>query len=405
MEWARILAYITGTVDQELLLRNEYLVAENRILKSQLKGRLKLSDVERTKLGEIGHRLGRKALGEVAATALPDTILAWYRRLIARKFDGSQARRAPGRPRIDREVEQLIVRMADENRSWGYDRIVGALANLGHEISDQTVGNVLRRHGLPSAPARKHTTTWAAFIRVHLAVLAGTDFFTVEVLTLRGLVTYYVLFFIHLESRKVEIAGITIHPNEQWMQQMARNVTMEGCGTLRDCRYLLHDRDTKYTISFRAIIESGRVKTLPLPARSPNLNAYAERWVRSVKEECLLKIIVFGERSLRRALSEYVAHYQAERNHQGKSNVLLFRRVTQTRHEEPVQCRERLGGLLNYYHQEAAEQLEESRINIWQWPVGRCFSSVRKARLRDQMGLTNETDQIRAADRSGDRGT
>src|ERR1700688_1588391 len=145
MEWARILAYITGTVDQELLLRNEYLVAENRILKSQLKGRLKLSDVERTKLGEIGHRLGRKALGEVAATALPDTILAWYRRLIARKFDGSQARRAPGRPRIDGEVEQLIVRMADENRSWGYDRIVGALANLGHEISDQTVGNVLRR--------------------------------------------------------------------------------------------------------------------------------------------------------------------------------------------------------------------------------------------------------------------
>ena len=383
MEWARILAYITGTVDQELLLRNEYLVAENRILKSQLKGRLKLSDVERTKLGEIGHRLGRKALGEVAATALPDTILAWYRRLIARKFDGSQARRAPGRPRIDGEVEQLIVRMADENRSWGYDRIVGALANLGHEISDQTVGNVLRRHGLPSAPARKHTTTWAAFIRVHLAVLAGTDFFTVEVLTLRGLVTYYVLFFIHLESRKVEIAGITIHPNEQWMQQMARNVTMEGCGTLRDCRYLLHDRDTKYTISFRAIIESGRVKTLPLPARSPNLNAYAERWVRSVKEECLSKIIVFGERSLRRALSEYVAHYQAERNHQGKSNVLLFRRVTQTRHEEPVQCRERLGGLLNYYIKRRREQLEESRINIWQWPVARCFSSGRKARLRD----------------------
>jgi hypothetical protein len=167
------------------------------------------------------------------------------------------------------------------------------------------VGNVLRRHGLPSAPARKHTTTWAAFIRVHLAVLAGTDFFTVEVLTLRGLVTYYVLFFINLESRKVEIAGITIHPNEQWMQQMARNVTMEGCGTLRDCRYLLHDRDTKYTISFRAIIESGRVKTLPLPARSPNLNAYAERWVRSVKEECLSKIIVFGERLGRQNLPPY----------------------------------------------------------------------------------------------------
>ena len=354
MEWARILAYITGTVDHELLLRNEYLAAENRILRGQLKGRLKLSDAERAKLGEIGRRLGRKALGEVATAALPDTILAWYRRLVARKFDGSQKRRTPGRPRINREVEELIVRMAEENRSWGYDRIVGALANLGHEVSDQTVGNVLQRHGLPPAPERKHTTTWAAFIRAHLAVLAGTDFFTVEVLTLRGLVTYYVLFFIHLESRKVDIAGITVHPNEQWMQQMARNATMEGCGTLRDCRYLLHDRDTKYTISFRAIIESGQVKTLPLPARSPNLNAYAERWVRSVKEECLSKIILFGERSLRRALSEYVAHYHAERNHQGKSNVLLFCRATETRRAEPVQCRERLGGILNYYHQEAA---------------------------------------------------
>jgi putative transposase len=249
MEWARILAYITGTVDHELLLRNEYLAAENRILRGQLKGRLKFSDAERAKLGEIGRRLGRKALGEVATAALPDTILAWYRRLVARKFDGSQKRRTPGRPRINREVEELIVRMAEENRSWGYDRIVGALANLGHEVSDQTVGNVLQRHGLPAAPERKHTTTWATFIRAHLAVLAGTDFFTAEVLTLRGLVTYYVLFFIHLESRKVDIAGITVHPNERWMQQMARNVTMEGCGTLRDCRYLLHDRDTKYTTS------------------------------------------------------------------------------------------------------------------------------------------------------------
>jgi hypothetical protein len=211
--------------------------------------------------------------------------LAWYRRLVARKFDGSKKRRTPGRPRIDREIEELIVRMAKENRSWGYDRIVGALANLGHEVSDQTVGNVLRRHGLSPAPERKHTTTWAEFIQAHLAVLAGTDFFTAEVLTLRGLVTYYVLFFIHLESRKVDIAGITVHPNEPWMQQMARNVTMEGCGILQDCRYLLHDRDTKYTLSFRAIIKSGRVKPLALPAHSPNLNAYAERWVRSVKQE------------------------------------------------------------------------------------------------------------------------
>ena len=149
-------------------------------------------------------------------------------------------------------------------------------------------------------------------------------------LTLRGLVTYYVLFFIHLESRRVDIAGITVHPDERWMQQIARNVTMEGCGALRDCCYLLHDRDTKYTQSFRAIIASGRVEPLVLPACSPNLNAYAERWVRSVKEECLCKVILFGERSLRRALSEYVEHFHAERNHQGKGNVLLFPRSANT---------------------------------------------------------------------------
>jgi hypothetical protein len=124
--------------------------------------------------------------------------------------------------------------MASENRDWGYDRIAGALANLGYKVCDQTVGNVLQRHGLPPAPERKRTTTWPAFIRTHLALLAGTDFFTAEVLTLRGLVTYYVLFFIHLESRRVDIAGITVHPDEPWMKQIARNVTMEGaayCGT------------------------------------------------------------------------------------------------------------------------------------------------------------------------------
>jgi hypothetical protein len=232
----------------------------------QLKGRLKLSDAERAKLGEIGRRLGRKALGEVANAALPDNILAWYRRLVARKFNGSK-HRSPRRSRVDKTIEGLIVRMAEENRSWGYDRIVGALANLGHEVSDQTVGNVLQRHGLPPVPERKHTTTWVAFIRAHLAVLAGTDFFTVEVLTLRGLVTYYVLFFIHLESRKVDIAGITVHPDERWVQKMARNVTMDGCGALRDCRYLLHDRETSTpSPSERSSSQAGSNRLHCLPA-------------------------------------------------------------------------------------------------------------------------------------------
>jgi putative transposase len=161
--------------------------------------------------------------------------------------------------------------------------------------------------------------------------------------------TYYVLFFIHLESRKVDIAGITVHADEQWMEQIARNVTMDGCGALRPCRYLLHDRDAKYSAAFRAIIETVRVKTLALPTRSPNLNAYAERWVRSIKDERLSKFIFFGERSLRRVGHEYVAHYHSERNHQGKSDVLLFPRIQETRGEGPVRCRERLGGLLRYY--------------------------------------------------------
>ncbi|MGB5519757.1 MAG: helix-turn-helix domain-containing protein [Gammaproteobacteria bacterium] len=356
MDWVRILAYITGTVDQDLLLRNEYLAAENQILKAQLKTRLRLTDAERATLAEIAHRLGRKALEDVANVVKPDTLLGWYRRLIARKFDGSASRRYPGRPRIDDEIEKLVVRMAKENSDWGYDRIVGAMANLGYTLSDQTVGNILQRHGILPAPERKRTTTWADFIRTHMAVLAGTDFFTVEVLTLRGLVTYYVLFFIHLESRRVEVAGITPHPNEAWMKQVARNVTMDEWGFLESRRYLIHDRDTKFTDSFRAIVRSGHVEPLKLPARSPNLNAYAERWVRSVKEEALSKLILLGEASLRRALSEYLLHFHSERNHQGKGNVILFpsNRSSVSGSDRSVRCRERLGGLLKYYHREAA---------------------------------------------------
>ena len=356
MDWVRILAYITGTVDQELLLRNEYLAAENRILKAQLKTPLRLTDAERMTLAEIAHRLGRKALEDVANVVKPDTLLGWYRRLIARKFDGSKSRRYPGRPRIDHEIEQWVVRMAQDNSDWGYDRIVGAMANLGYRLSDQTVGNILQRHGVPPAPERKRTTTWADFIRAHMAVLAGTDFFTVEVLTLRGLVTYYVLFFIHLDSRKVEVSGLTPHPNERWMKQIARNVTMDDWGFLNNCRYLIHDRDTKYCQSFRDIIESGDVKTLPLPARSPNLNAFSECWVKSIKDDCLSKLILFGETSLRRALHDYLVHYHAERNHQGKGNVLLFPTTTQAKNrvEGSVRCKERLGELLKYYHRGAA---------------------------------------------------
>lgn len=341
-------------MDQELLLRHEYLAAENLILKDQVKGRLLLSDPQKKTLAEIGYRLGRKALVDVAHAAKPETILGWYRKRVVQKFDGAKVRRHAGRPQIRHEVEPLIVRMAKENPDWGDDRITGALANLGHKVSDQTIGNILQRHDIPPASQRTRTTTWASCIRIHLAVLAATDFFSVQVLTLPGLGTYYVWFCIHLDSRTGERSGITVHPHERGMPHIARNVTMEAWGVLHHCRDLIHDRDTKYSQSFRAIIESGQVQTIRLPAHSPHLNAYAERWVRSVQEDCVSKLILFGEGLVRRALQNDLAPNHVERNHPGQGNVLLFPQMTQSPREEPVPCHERLGGLLRYDHRQAA---------------------------------------------------
>jgi hypothetical protein len=187
---ARLLAYVTGMVSQQLLLQNEYLLAENRILRAHLPNRLLLTDPERSTLAVLGRRLGRQGLEPVASAAKPDTILAWFRKLVAQKFDGSGHRLYPGRPPIGRQITELIVRMARENSGWGYDRIAGALDNLGHRVSDQTVGNVLRRFGIAPAPKRRQQMSWAEFIRSHRTVLAGIDFFTAEVLTWRGLATY-----------------------------------------------------------------------------------------------------------------------------------------------------------------------------------------------------------------------
>lgn len=347
--WARLLAYVTGVVNQRLLLQCEYLLAENRILRSHVPGRLRLSNGQRSTLAEIGKRLGRKWLAEVACIAKPETILAWYRGLIARKFDGSKHRCYPGRPRVDPELEALIARMAQENKGWGYDRIAGALSNLGYTISDQTIGNILKRHGIAPAPKRSQSTTWTDFIAAHMAVLAGTDFFTVEVLTWRGLVTYYVLFFLHLETRRVTLAGITRNPTETWITQMARNAVGDATAALGQCRYVLHDRDAKFCSAFDDVLASERVQSLRLPPRSPNLNAFAERWVRSVKYECLAKLILFGERSLKQALAEFIEHYHSERNHQGKGNVLLFPAPAVPTRRRTVHSRDRLGGLLRYY--------------------------------------------------------
>jgi transposase InsO family protein len=355
MDWKTLLACITGSVEEHILLRNEYLAAENAIFRNQIKGRLHLSDAERTTLAEIGKKLGKQALEEVAKAAKPDTILAWHRKLVAQKFDGSDQRTSLGRPRVDKELEDWVVQMAKANRSWGYDRIAGALAHLGYKISDQTVGNILKRRGLPIAPDRKKTTTWKEFIRSHMDVLWATDFFSTEVWTLGGLVTCYVLFFIKLDTREVHIAGVTSHPNEPWMMQVARNLTMEEWGVLTPGQYVIHDGDKKFCPAFKQIIDDAGVNRVPLPPRSPNLNAIAERWVRAIKSEALSRFILFGEKSLRHIVSEYVVHYHAERCHQGLGNVIPFptNRPANDR-EGPIQCHERLGGTLKFYDRDVA---------------------------------------------------
>jgi transposase InsO family protein len=217
------------------------------------------------------------------------------------------------------------------------------------------VGNILKRRGLPTAPERKKTTTWREFIRTHMEMLWATGFFSTEVWTLGGLVTFYVLFFIKLDTREVRIAGITAHPNEVWMMQVARNATMEAWGFLESGQYLIHDRDTKFCAAFKQILDDAGVKRVPLPPRSPWLNGYAERWVKSVKDEALSRMILFGERSLHHILSEYLVHYHEERCHQGLGNVIPFPSSRPANDGEgPIECRERLGGLLKYYHRKAA---------------------------------------------------
>ncbi len=351
-----LIAMVAGWIQQHQQQVITYLIEENRILKGQLGGRrLRLTDTERRRLAALAHPLGRKRLKDIATIATPDTLLRWYRRLIARKFDGSSHRRKLGRPLVAEESESLAVQMAEENPSWGYRRIQGALANLGHHIDKLTVRNILRRHHMEPAPQRrKGGMGWTQFLKMHWEVLAATDFFTVEVATWHGLVTYDVLVVMELATRRVQIAGITPHPTAAFMQQCARQLTDPFDGFLLGKRYLIHDRDTKYTLAFDSLLKDSGVESVLLPPRSPNLNAYCERFVRSIKEEALAQMVMLGERSLYYAIQQYLAHDHYERNHQGLDNHLIAR-------EEGVGCptgqvvrRERLGGLLSSYHREAA---------------------------------------------------
>ena len=281
--------------------------------------------------------------------------MRWYQRLIAQKFDGSKHRQQRGRPRVTEEIEQLVVQMAEENATWGYRRIQGALANLGHSIDAITVRNILRRHHLEPAPQRRQAgMSWGQFLKLHWEVLAATDFFTVEVATWHGLVTYYVLVVMELATRRVRVASITPHPTAAFMQQCARQLTDPFDGFLLGKRYLLHDRDTKFTQAFDALLKASGMEPIVLPPRSPNLNAHCERFVRSIKEEALDRMVMVGAPALSSVIHQYLVPYHAERNHQGRANQLIAPEPGLESHSGLVRRRERLGGLLRYYYRDTA---------------------------------------------------
>jgi transposase InsO family protein len=255
---------------------------------------------------------------------------------------------------VSQQLVELVLRMACENPRRGYNRIVGAASNLGFSVSASTVRNILKRHGIDPAPERGKRTTWGAFLKTHWELLAATDFFTVEVWTPRGLVTYYLLFAMHLATRRVYVAEITTNPNGAFMTQVARHLTDAFDGPLRSCRYLIMDRDHKFSPHFKASLRRESIEPVLCPPRAPNCNAYAERLVHSVKEECLARIIPIELESVRRAVSEFLVHYHAERNHQGLENRLIEPPSCLGTRNRSVRRRKRLGGMLSYYYQLAA---------------------------------------------------
>ena len=350
-----VLISLAGWMNQRQIQMIDYLREENRVLREQLGGRrLRFNDDQRRRLAAKAKGLGRRLLSEVATIVTPETLLAWHRKLIAQKYDGSGKRDA-GRPRKAGEIEALVVRMAEENRDWGYRRIQGALSNLGHELARSTIAEILQRHGIEPSPERSRKSTWKEFLTQHWELIVAADFFTVEVWTKRGLQRFIVLFFIELHTRKVEVVGIASKANRLWMSQIGRNLTDGIDGILNGNRYLIHDRDPLFTIDFLKMLKDSGVKSVKLPPRSPNLNAYAERFVRSIKECCLDRLIFFGESSLRKAIHEFIVHYHHERNHQGLGNRLIAPEISMSSiTSSAVRRRRRLGGMLNYYYRDAA---------------------------------------------------
>lgn len=328
-----------------------YLIQEIKFLLGHLARRPKPTQAEKAALARAAKAVDPLHLEKTFNLFTPATLYRWYREMVREKWDYSKLKKGPGRPRISKELESLIIKLALENPQDGYQTLAGRLKQLGFETNPETIQNILKRNGIPPSPERGGRLPWREFLDTHWEDLAATDFLTWEVLTPFGLVTHHILFFIRHIDRQVHIAGITTHPNGDWMRQMARNLTDPETGFLEEDMLLLHDRDTKYTAHFDRILNESGVETLKLPAQSPNLNAHAERFVRSVKEQCLNRMIITGEEQLRKALKEYVEYYNQERCHQGLGNRIPAPRK-EARHGQPngkIKRKQRLGGLLNFY--------------------------------------------------------
>ena len=328
----------------------EYLKTENTILRRKIgKRRIILADEQKRLLAISGKKLGRKVLSEICCAFSPDTILRWHKKLIATKYDSSKNRKV-GRPRISEQLESLVIKIARRNRGWGYLRIAGQLKYLGYKISRRTIANILRKHGLEPSPHRLKKTTWKEFIKSHWASLAAIDFFTTEIYTLRGLTRYMILVVIDYPTRKVEVAGIVPQAHGEWMKQIARNLTDPISGFLKDKIYLLHDRDPLFTEGFQKMLGSSGIKTIRTLPMAPNLTPFVERFVRSIKSECLNRMLILGEAHLRYCIEQYCLHYHHERPHQGLNNNMI---EPLPKGSGRIICRERLGGLLKSYRRVA----------------------------------------------------
>jgi hypothetical protein len=293
---------------------------------------------------------GKSKLDGVLLLFKPDIVLKWHRELVRRKWTFKQ-RRSGGRPATDPELQALLLRLAAENPSWGYSKLHGELLKLGYELGRSTVRDILRRQQVPPAPARaKHGSHWATFLGHYAQQMLACDFFAVETAWLK---TLYVFFCIELGSRRVHFAGCTAHPTAEWVTQQARQLTWTLPDEQKQMRYLIRDRDAKYTASFDCVFQAEGTEIIKTPYRAPRANAFAERWIRSAREECLDRLLILGEAHLRRVLLEYINYYNRARPHQGIEQRCPIP-IDHGRKEGAVQCRDVLGGIIHDYVRDAA---------------------------------------------------